>query len=230
MAISVAIISCNSNSNKDSESSGIESSSKTSSNDGNSYECLKKYQDRYDQLITKEEFASLYPFDSEAVKEELQEGSYGRYALRWPSDRPDMTMEVSGRTMTLPDQNSMEVALLSFSDDKTSLQEAKDYFDMGYKNLSDKELEQIDKNLEKADENIKNTGKDLMEVRKKMNNEFVDGVGSSAWYKWTDNHGGELSVLAGRAQFKIRIKISQDADENKELAKKLAQIAISKCH
>ena len=63
-----------------------------------------------------------------------------------------------------------------------------------------------------------------------MNNEFVDGVGSSAWYKWTDNYGGELSVLAGRAQFKIRIKISQDADENKELAKKLAQIAISKCH
>ena len=62
-----------------------------------------------------------------------------------------------------------------------------------------------------------------------MSWEFVEGLGSSAWYKWDETYGGELAVLAGKAKFYIVIKISDDPKENRELAKKLAEKVIAKC-
>lgn len=225
------LFSCNSG-NK--ESSGAtsdgKSENKTSKSDSKSYDCLKKFEDDYSLLLTKEEMAAVYPIDFDVADQELRSGSYGEHIYQWSSDRPTFTMEVSGMKMELPDENTIGLKNLSFNSDKTDLKSAIGTFDMAYKQLSQKELDQIQSNLEKAKDEVKETGKDLMKVRAKMSWDFVDDLGSSAWYKWNNQWGGELVVLAGRANFTILTKISADPDENRELAKKLAEKVIAKCH
>ena len=190
---------------------------------------LEKYEKDYSALLTKEEMASVYPIDFEKAKENLRNSSYGEYTFNWPSNRPDLKMEVSGMKMNIPDQNSMGIKIFSFSADEQDMKKRIDRFDMAYKQLSDEELNKINKNLEKQDAEIKSTGKDMMKVREKMSWEFVNGLGSSSWYKWNDKFGGELVVLAGKAKFEIIVKISDDPKENLEIAKKLAEKVIAKC-
>lgn len=229
-----ALFSCNSGKKESSEAnsesnSDVKSEKVSSKSSGKTYECLKKFEENYDLLLTKEEMTSVYPFNTDAAKVELRSGSYGQHIFQWPSDRPTFTMEVSGMKMNLPDQNTMGIKNLSFYDDVSDLKSNIEIFDMGYKQLSDKELAQIDKNLDKAEDEVKKTGKDLMEVRAKSAWQAVDGLGSSSWYKWNNQWGGELVVLAGIAKFTILTKISSDPEENREIAKKLAEKVLAKC-
>lgn len=224
------LFSCNSGKKESSEAnSDTKSETKSSKVSNKSYDCLKKFKDDYSSLLTKEEMTSVYPIDFDEADQELRSGSYGQHIYQWPSDRPTFTMKVSGMKMELPDQNMIGIKNLSFYSDKTELKSVIGTFDMGYKQLSDKELEKIEENLAKQDDEIKKTGKNLMETRTKMSYDFVEGLGSSAWYKWNEQWGGELVVLAGRANFTIVIKISADPDENRELAIKLAEKVIAKC-
>lgn len=224
------LFSCNSGKKESSETSNDGKTEKSSSNvDSKSYDCLKKFEDDYSLLLTKEEMTSVHPIDFNVAEVELRSGSYGQHIYQWSSDRPTFTMEVSGMKMELPDQNTVGVKNLSFYSDKTDLKSVIGTFDMAYKLLSDKELDQIQRNLDKAKDEVKETGKDLMKVRAKMSWDFVEGLGSSAWYKWNEQWGGELVVLAGKANFTIVIKISNDPDENRELAKELAEKVIAKC-
>lgn len=230
VGIVFVLFSCNSGNKESSEAVTANSNDDVSGKDsGKTYDCLKKFEDDYKGLLTQEEITSVYPVDFGSAKEELRSGSYGEYIYRWPSDRPTFTMEVSGMKMEIPDQNTLGIKMLSFSSDDTELKSIKETFNMGYKELSDKELEKIQANLDKQDAETKKTGKDLMKVRTKMKSDFVDGLGSSAWYKWDENYGGELAVLAGRAKFNIVTKISSDPEENKEVAKKLAEKVLAKC-
>lgn len=222
--IAFILFSCNSDKKKSSDSQSSKSAKKAKS-----YDCLKRYEDNYDKLVTKKELASVYPFDMDEVKEELSNGSYGEYIVSWPSDRPDIKMEVAGMKMNVPDLNAMGVKNLSFSSDKTKLETIRKNFDMGYKKLSDEELKAIEKNLEESSEEIRDAGKSMMKTRKERKSEFVDGIGSSAWYRWNERYGGELVVLAGRAKFTVRLKISEDPEENKELCMKLAVLVLEKC-
>jgi len=228
--IAFVLFSCNSG-NKESSESNSDSKSEKVSNKVNSksYDCLKKFQDDYKSALSKEEMASVYPIDFDKAKEELQTGNYGEHLYRWPSDRVDLNLEISGMKMKIPDQNIMGIKMLSFYSDKTEMESAIDNFNMAYKELSEAELEKIQANLEKQNDEVKETGKDFMKVRAKRSWDFVDGLGSSAWYKWNENYGGELAVLAGKAKFYIIIKISSDPDENRVLAKKLAEKVLEKC-
>ncbi|RXJ45807.1 hypothetical protein [Gelidibacter gilvus] len=223
------LFSCNSEKKESSDGTSDNATEKVSNKDsGKSYDCLKDFEDDYGTLLTKEEMASVYPIADKA-KVELRSGSYGQHIYTWESDRPSFTMEVSNMKMDVPDQNTIGIKNLSFYSDKKELKSAISSFDMSYKKLSDAELEKIQKNLEKADEEVKETGKDFMKVRAKSSWDAVEGLGSSSWYKWSDQWGGELVVLAGRANFTILTKISNDPDENRELAKKLAEKVIAKC-
>lgn len=226
----VVLFSCNSGTKESSGTNSETKSEKVSTNDNtNSYECLLKFKDNYEGLLSKDDFTSVYPIDFSTAKKELRSGSYGEYIYRWPSDRPDINLEISGMKMKNPDQNTLGVNMLSFYSEDSKLKSNRDNFNMGYKELSQKELDQIDTNLDKENEDIKKTGKDLLKVRAKSSWEFVDNLGSSAWYKWNENYGGELAVLAGKAKFYVVIKISNDPDENRDLAKNLAQKILDKC-
>ena len=69
-----------------------------------------------------------------------------------------------------------------------------------------------------------------MKVRAKSSWDFVEELGSSAWYKWSEQWGGELVVLAGISQFTILTKISTNPEENREIAIKLADKVLAKCN
>lgn len=228
--IFILLFSCNSGNKENKDVTTLETSDKQNRQaSGASYDCLKKLEDDYSKLLTKQDMASVVDIDFDTAKEELRSGSYGEHVYTWPSDRPTFTMKVNGMSMELPDKNIIGVKNLSFFSDKTELSSAVASFDMGYKELSEDELATIEDNISKADADVQKTGEDLMKVRKKMKYDSVENLGSSAWYKWNENYGGELTVLAGRAQFDIVVKISNDPEENKELAKQLAQKIIQKC-
>ncbi|MEO8933913.1 MAG: hypothetical protein ABI295_06355 [Xanthomarina sp.] len=218
--IAFVLFSCNSGNKESSDRNKINSKS---------YDCLKKFEEDYAQLLTKEEMASIYPIDFDKSKVELRSGSYGQHMYRWPSNRPDFDLEISGMKMKNPDQNTMGVKRLSFYSDKSDLKSTIETFNMGYKELSEEELARIQANLDKQSDEVKETGKDLMKVRGKRSWDFVEGLGSSAWYKWNEKYGGELAVLAGKANFNIIIKTSSDPNENRELAVKLAEKVLEKC-
>ena len=224
------MFSCNSGNKESSEANPDSITEKPNSKESSkTYDCLKQYDEDYSRLITDEELTSIYPVNFNTAKKNLRSGSYGEYIYIWPSDRPSFTIEISGMKMEVPDQNTIGVKMLSFSSETARLESIRETFDMAYKELSDKELERIQTNLEKQSEEIKKTGKDLMKVRSKRNWDSVDGLGSSAWFKWNENYGGELAVLAGRSKFYVVTKISSDPEENKEVARKIAEKVLAKC-
>ncbi len=230
MGILLMCYACNSGDKKTSEATSEHQTEKVSNKVAKkSYDCLKDFQEDYGALLTKEEMAAVYPIDFGQAKHELRSGSYGEHLYRWPSDRPSITMEVSGMKIQNPDQNTLGVKMLSFFSDKTDAESAAATFDMAYKQLSDEELAKIEANLKKQSDEVKKTGEDLMKVRAKRSWEFVDGLGTRAWYKWNEQYGGELAVLAGKSKFYIINKISNDPRENLEVARKLAEKVLAKC-
>lgn len=224
LGIAIILFSCDSGNKK-----STTTISETDSFSGKTFDCLKPFQDSYDKLLTKQDIASVYAVNFDVAEEDVTPGSYGNYRLTWPSDRPQLEFEVSGMTMRGDDDNFIEVSKLSFNSGEGDLESHRDFFDMGFKELSDKELEAIAENLSKQSDEVQKSGKDFMEVRGKRLFEFVDGTGSSAWYKWHNTYGGELAVLAGRATFYINVKVSDDPKENREVAKKLAEKVMEKC-
>ena len=190
---------------------------------------LEPFNEDYSKLLTKEEIASVYSVDFQNAKEKLSSGSYGEYMFYWPSDRPELTIEVSGRKINLADKNAIGIKNFSYSKSEKDMKSFTERFNMGYKELSEEELDKINKNLAKQSEEVKSTGEDMMKIRGKRSWEFIEGLGTSAWYKWGENYGGDLVVLAGRAKFTILIKISADPKENRDLAIKLAEKVIAKC-
>lgn len=229
--ITIGFIALSCNSNRKNTDSFENADSNLTASDLERYDCLQKYEEDYTALITKNEFASVYSFPDLAEEDVLnQPVGYGYYTIQWPSERPDMEMTVSGMKIPVPDRNTMSIARLSLISDSRNIEGLKNLFDRGYKELSDEELDQIDKNLEKASDEVSESGKKMMEVRKTRNYHFVDSLGNSAWYRWDEKLGGELAVMAGNRSFLIRIKISDNPDENKEIARKLAEIVLRKCN
>lgn len=225
LGIACMVISCTSDKKKSEalEGDGIENKS------SEKYACLEDYENRYDELASLNDMASVYPFEDQDYEVDLSNRSYGNHTITWPSDRPNLDLEVAGTKMNLPDQNSMSVAVLTTYPEDLSLEEVRKRFEMGYKELTQEELEQINKNLEKVEGEVGETGKKLMDVRQKMNYAKIDNIGTSAWYKWSDSYGGELAVLGGRTKFDIRIRISSDSVQNLEYSKKLAMLILGKC-
>lgn len=229
MGLAFVMFSCDSGKKETSNANSTDRTETSSKkNAGKSYDCLKDFQEDYEALLSKAEMSSVYPI-SDKAEVNLSPGSYGQHIYQWKSDRPSFTMEVSNMKMQVPDQNTIGIKNLSISSSTSDLESIRKFFDMSYKKLSEEELAQIESNLDQAEDDVKETGKGYMEARVKSVWEAVDGLGSSAWYKWSEQWGGELVVLAGKANFTILTKINADPAENKELAIKLAEKVIAKC-
>lgn len=225
IGIVFVLFSCNSG-NKESSNS----TTKAKSEVAKSYDCLKEYQEDYSKLLSKEEMASVYPFSFDDAKVKLKAGKFGSHIYTWPSDRPVVEQEIQGRNIKSSDYNSMGVALLSFYSDDIEIESVLEEFNMAYKQLSEEEQKKIQDNLDKQSEDVRKSGMKMMEKRMKEKWDAVENVGTSAWYKWSDRWGGELAVLAGRAKFYIRLKISDNSSENLAIAEKLAIKVLDKCH
>lgn len=215
------------------ESSRSEKSGGASKNELKSADCLEKFNHDYAKMLTLDDIALHQEIDQSAVETDIPstKGEYGKVNYTWASDRPDQEIEIMGHKIKGPDQNHVELKMMSFYDDGTA--ETIEYFERGYKKLSEEELAQIYANLEKTYVNKSEEleqAKGFMEARKTSNYVEVQDLGTRSYWKWDERYGGELVTLVGRAKFTVAAKISSDPDANLAFAKKLAQEVINKCN
>lgn len=200
--------------------------------------CLKNFDYQYEKLLTIEDIRKHTSIDDVSLESEIGsiKGEYGYSKHRWASDRPDLKMELLGQTIQYPDRNTVEIKLLSFySKEDLTLYNQKtipDLFNMGYKVLSNAEVEKITENYEKEYANdpagLKNA-KELLEIRLKSQYNSLANLGESAYWKWHDEHGIELSVLSGAVTFTIVTKVSADSKKSLDVAVSLAKEVLAKC-
>lgn len=229
-ALTLLLVACNSKSdNQATDNTSNAPSENTVSS--KSYDCLEDYLEKYDELLSQADITSVYSDPLDDVKEKLSGGNYGEHILSWNSDRPMQTISVAGREMEFNDMNRIGVENLSFLKKDADLVSARETFDFGYRPLSPEQIANLEERVAAAaeDDNVKDVGLSALQARAKFHYEFVDNLGTSAWYQWTGSEGGELVIMAGRAKFAILTKVSNDPNENKDLAVKLAKIVLSKC-
>ncbi|GAB2775947.1 hypothetical protein GCM10027275_18870 [Rhabdobacter roseus] len=212
------------------------SNSASSEADG---QCLFEYQTRLDQLLTKDEIAQHFPEDlSKATyKYETKYApvNYQQAIYTWPSERI-RKLKIGDRTMEVPSHNRLGVGDISqYKPDQNAL----NIFKSSYRTLTEEEKvkarEAMQEGLEK---HTKDDGKKLSDTEKKAGNtlggsltdmaqfDSFEGIGDAAAWDAMDR---ALIVLKGRTVFRIYADVSADPQENKALAKKLAEVVLAKC-
>lgn len=201
------------------------------SNISKEFNCSESFSDDYPSFLSVDEMAEIFPFDKEIVKVKEGTGDYGFISVKWPSDRM-VDMEVRGRAMKYPDDNSIMLRDLSFYKEGSDPENNLFIFNNAYRPLSNDDISGMKENIKNsdADDQTKDFGDSALDARQKMVWEPINNLATSAWYKWSESEGGELAVLAGRAKFYVVVKISADPEENKKIAILMAQKALSKCN
>ncbi|NLO71500.1 MAG: hypothetical protein GX102_11305 [Porphyromonadaceae bacterium] len=211
--------------NKDDEPASLEVSNNN---------CLTNTFKNYGELLTISDIQAHYKLDAESVTINNSEGlgEYESCYYTWESDRTDGKSDANG-VFNFPDKNQIGVKNLSVYDSDYTKKEILDIFQFAYKKLDDRDIEIISKNLEKEYSNKSRieraNAESLIERRKNSVYEKVYGVGDSAYWDFTEKNGCNLVVLRGYETFTVHVKISLNADENLELAKKLALTILAKC-
>lgn len=201
--------------------------------------CLADFDFQYDQILTKGDVQKHVEIDESSFKEELdtKNTTYGSVSYVWDSDRPATEMSMGGMTLPVPDRNQVLLKLLSFYEeadlDKYSQKNITALFNQGYKAISDEEFQNMKGNLEKRFQDSPeeyNQALGLLEARRKQNYNFEENLADRAYWRYHDDRGLEMAVLAGEANFTLHVKISADQDENLRVARGLVGEILSKCN
>lgn len=196
--------------------------------------CLTKKDLFYQELLKLKDVAELIslPESDFKVKSTDRKDEYGDVYYSWKSDRPDLPNALSVHVM-IPDNNFIGFSSLNAYDDDLTDIKVLETFEIGYKQLSEAELDAINKNAERhlegktAEEKEAVAG--FLEVRKNFNYEKIENFATSTFWRFSEEKGGELIVLSGNEKFKISVKINHNADENLALAKQIAEKVLSLC-
>lgn len=201
-------------------------------------QCLMSRDYKYEDLLTKTDIAKHVKIDEPSYKREISAitGEYGSCTYEWKSDRPDMEMELLGQIIQVADKNQVTIRGLGFYTDQElklySQASAMDLFDQTYKTLSQDEYNELLANLEKEYANDPERLKQaigFLDARMLFDYARIDGLGSRAYYRWNQEHGGKLQVLSGGAYFTIESKTSGDSTTSLEHAINFAQEVLDKC-
>ena len=203
-------------------------------------ECLASKDYNYEELLTKADIAKHISIDESSYKKDVSstQGKYGSCVYRWKSDRPDkeITSVVTGAVHKRPDKNEVTIKLLDFYDDddlnRYEQGSALELFDQSYKKLSAAEHDEILANMEKKlgdkPEDLARAKK-MMDSRMKFTYESVEELADRAYWKWSDEYGIELIVLAGTARFTILSKTTAEPETSLDHAVKFAKEVLAKC-
>src|SRR5690554_915674 len=219
------ILSCG---NQSTEESTAETARTSQSIDKKTSACFEKFDDRYDELLTRSDIEEILSIDDASYQ---METSYGSAQHQWNSDRPDLEYNIAGQSIKGPDRNRIVIKNLNFYD-STDADEIMGNFDTSYKKLTQEEYDQLLSNLEKNYENDAaglERAKGFLDARLNLEFESLNGLGDAAYWKWHDQHGIELAVLVGDTHFIIENKTAVSKEENLEIAKQLAEKVIEKC-
>lgn len=202
--------------------------------------CLLTYQTKMDQLLPLETIQKHYTGDmGKAEKKydfspEAKKHDKDTYEYTWPSNRKT-TMKLMGQTMEMDVSNRIGLKwlgsdLFMITGKATPLESFKAF----YRNASAAEKEAA---FKKAGEKMKEKGYDAKTVdaatgvgkdlfTDEITFKEITGVGQAASWRIKEK---ELTVLVGKITFQVSVEISENDDENIELAKKLALEVLTKC-
>lgn len=194
----------------------------------NTSDCFEKFDENYDELLTRTDIEEFLTIDNSSYQ---MNSSYRSVHHQWNSDRPELVFNISGQTIKGPDRNRIEIKSLGFYDNSNP-NEILEIFDIGYKKLTQEEYQNLLTNLETTYENDTDgfkRAKGFLDARlNSIYEPFID-LGTRAYWKWHDQHGIELIVLAGNTYFTIESKTSDKPEENLKIAKNLAKKIMNKC-
>lgn len=203
-------------------------------------ECLASKNYKYEALLTKADIAKHVSIDESSYKKDVSPtaGKYGSCVYRWESDRPDkeITSIATGTIHRRPDKNEVTIKLLDFYEDddikRYEQGSARELFDQSYKKLSTAEYDEILANMKKKlgdkPEDLARAKK-MMDSRMKFTYEPVEELGDRAYWKWSNEYGIELVVLAGTATFTILSKTAAEPEQSLDHAVKFAKEVLTKC-
>lgn len=201
--------------------------------------CLQNFDYQYEKILTKGDISKHITIDegSYELKISPTKGQYGDATYSWKSDRPDREMELLGVILPWPDPNMAELTQLHFYDAKElelySQESIINLFEIGYRALTEAEVKKIRENLarEFADDPAKlEQANKLLDARLTSDYKHVDQLGSSAYWKWNQQYGLELNVLAGTVSFSLRTRFSADAETTLPITIALAREILAKCN
>lgn len=202
-------------------------------------DCLFDYMTKYDQLLPLEVIKKYYDVPSSAkmnydFRPDAKTHDKDTYEYTWDSDRV-RKMKFGGQVMDVPSPNRIGLRwvgsdLFMIQGKSTALENFRSF----YKNSSAAEKEaafkQAAKSLKEKGYDSKtvdaatNMGKELAADEIIFQN--IESLGEAAVWIIKEK---ELTVLVGNITFQINVEVSENDEENINLAKKLAQEVLNKC-
>ena len=236
-----AITACNNTTANSTEKSTSEVQKTAAASTAGNADCLKSHADKgtLDQLLPLDVIKKHYNVPAQAKKNysyrsEAKKHDKDTYEYTWDSDRV-RKMTISGREIEYPSSNRLGFRwvgsdLFTIMGKPTPLENFKAF----YRNTTAAEKEAA---LKKAGESMKEKGYDAKttETATKMAKDLsgdditfkeITGIGDAASWRIKEK---ELTVLVGKITFQVSVEISNNDNENIELAKKLAAEVLAKC-
>ncbi|SFT15971.1 hypothetical protein [Sphingobacterium wenxiniae] len=207
--------------------------------------CFEDFDYDYSKMLTKADVLKhVSVSDPDALevnfKESRSSKKHNEYSITWASDRPDMVMEVKagGTSVSLPQADNNIVAVEQLEFKRGDAEKELSAFDRAYGQLSEQEYremeERIDQQQADKSEEERKVMKSMIRARENMKFHPVANVGSGAYWEREEFRkqyfGTNLYVLAGTVQFRIKVKVSNDDEENARIAALLAQEVLAKCN
>ena len=236
-----AITACNNTTANSTEKSTTEVEKTEAVSTSGNADCLKSHADKgtLDQLLPLDVIKKHYNVPAQAKKSysyrsEAKKHDKDTYEYTWDSDRV-RKMTISGREIEYPSSNRIGLRwvgsdLFKIMGKPTPLENFKAF----YRNTTAAEKEAA---FKKAGESMKEKGYDAKttETATKMAKDLsgdditfkeIAGIGDAASWRIKEK---ELTVLVGKITFQVSVEISNNDNENIELAKKLAAEVLAKC-
>lgn len=203
--------------------------------------CYERFDYDYSAMLTMDDVLKHIPVsDPEAIELKFKANNgisqrYNECVYQWASDRPDLTMSVSGFSIHGPDRNTVSLNNLNFFNGNAK--EALESFERVYKKITEEEYvsmaANIDNEFKDKTEDERNTMKGFLETRKNLNFEELPGLGTAAYWHSVNvsgvYYGVKIYVLIGTVEFEISAKVSLDDQENVNAGRLLAQEVLNKC-
>ena len=233
--VSLMTSACNFNETTSADTTLEEDSSASSS-----VTCVFDFQDKYDQLLPLETIQKHYSGEMSSAKMIYNKSANAEgqkrdsYVYSWPSDRTK-TIKIGNNEMNVPLPN--EIGIKWLGDDLYKImnkESAIASFKAFYKTVSQKEVEEaLDKaeakmlNNEAINEETKSQASDMAAgLSKGAEYQPVAGVADAAAWDVRDN---ALIILVGERTLKVVANMTENTEENKALAIKLAGEVLVRC-
>lgn len=204
--------------------------------------CLTKVakDNSVESLISMADVASLINTNADLIEYKENKSSSSKYStvqFRWETEEERlMRIVVKAGDREIVSENPVKNQVHVGNVEVIKADDPSNYFRMTYGPQTNEEKERAKERIDRVSESADNVDKRSAETIKKMVDErkvnVAENIGDQAYWDIITTSGVEylnLRVLHQNVMFKVTTDISSNSSEDLELAKKVAQVIISKC-